>query len=100
MTMDSIRFGVIGLRRGQSFVRSCRAVGGAAVTALYDIDLPRARQTAQEIDALAFGDLEAFLSGPIDAVAIASPLPYHAAQAIAALGAGKHVLSEVTACHT
>lgn len=98
--MESVRFGVIGLRRGQSFVRICRAVGGATVTALYDVDLPRAEQIAAAIEARAFGDLQAFLDGPIDAVVIASPVPYHASQAIAALDAGKHVLSEVTACHT
>jgi predicted dehydrogenase len=31
---------------------------------------------------------------------VASPVPYHAEQAVAALKAGKHVLSEVTACRT
>jgi predicted dehydrogenase len=98
--MDRIRFGVIGLRRGQSFVRVCQAVGGAIVTALYDIDLPRAEEVGARIGARAFGDLEAFLNAEIDAVVVASPLPYHAEQAIAALGAGKHVLSEVTSCHT
>src|SRR3712207_2500326 len=98
--MDQIRFGIIGLRRGQSFVRVCRAVGGAVVSALYDLDLARARQVAAELEARAFGDLESFLNADIDAVVIASPLPYHAQQAIAALDAGKHVLSEVTACHT
>jgi predicted dehydrogenase len=95
-----VRFGVIGLHRGQSFVRVCRAHGGATVTALYDIDLPRAEQAAAEIGAQAFGDLTAFLDGPIDAVVVASPVPYHAQQAVAALSAGKHVLSEVTACDT
>ena len=98
--MDRIRFGVIGLRRGQSFVRICQAVGGAIVTALYDIDLPRAEEVGARIGARAFGDLEAFLNAEIDAVVVASPLPYHAEQAVAALGAGKHVLSEVTSCHT
>jgi predicted dehydrogenase len=96
--MDTIRFGVIGLNRGRSFLKICRAVGGATVTALYDVDLPRAEKTAAEIDARAFGDYEAFLQWDIDAVVIASPLQFHAAQAIAALNAGKHVLSEVTAC--
>jgi predicted dehydrogenase len=98
--MQEIRFGVIGLNRGRSFVKVCRAVGGAEVTALYDIDAGRAEGEAAAIGARAYGDLDAFLAGPIDAVAIASPLPFHARQAVAALAAGKHVLSEVTACHT
>lgn len=98
--MHTIRFGVIGLRRGRSFVRVCKAVGGAAVTALYDIDAGRVEAAAAELGAAAFTDYPAFLAADIDAVIVASPLPFHARQAIAALGAGKHVLSEVTACHT
>ena len=36
----------------------------------------------------------------IDAVCLATPVTQHARQSIAALGAGKHVLSEVTASYT
>jgi predicted dehydrogenase len=95
-----IRFGVIGLRRGQSFVRACRAVGDAEVTAIYDIDEAKAAEVGDEIGATAHVTLESFLASDISAVVIASPLPYHARQAVAALEAGKHVLSEVTACYT
>ena len=93
-----IRFGVIGLRRGQGFVQICQAVDGARVTALYDIDGVTVARAAAEIGAQAFTDYEAFLKTDIDAVVVASPVPFHARQAIAALNAGKHVLSEVTAC--
>ena len=95
-----IRFGVIGLRRGQSFLRTCEAVGGATVTAIHDIDGERAAAVGATFGAAPFTDLDAFLDSGIDAVVIASPLPCHAQQAIAALDAGIHVLSEVTACHT
>lgn len=95
-----MKFGVIGCRRGRSFVRMCGIVGGASVAAIYDVDLPRAREVAGEIGAEALGELDAFLESGIDAVVIASPLPYHARQAVAALERGVHVLSEVTACHT
>jgi predicted dehydrogenase len=95
-----IRFGVIGLRRGQSFVRVCQAVGGAKVTALYDIDAERVIRVAEEIGARPFTELEQFLNADIDAVVIASPVPFHVEQAVAALKAGKHVLSEVTACQS
>ena len=98
--MDAIRFGVIGLRRGQSFVRICQAVGGAQVTALHDIDEQRVRAAADAIGARAFTSFEDFLNADIDAIVIASPVPFHARQAAAALRAGKHVLSEVTACVT
>lgn len=95
-----VQFGVIGLRRGQSFVRLCETVGGCDVTALFDIDCYRAGEMAAEIGATPFTDLDQFLASGIDAVVIASPLPFHAQQAVTALDAGKHVLSEVTACHT
>ena len=98
--MDNVRFGVIGLSRGQRFVNICNAVGGALVTALHDIDLPRAEHLAAAIDARAYGDWEEFLASPIDAVVVASPLQLHAPMAVAALEAGKHVLSEVPACLT
>ena len=98
--MDPVRFGVIGLRRGRSFVRLCRAVGAATVAALYDVDEARLSGAAAELDVPGYDDLAAFLAAEIDAVIVASPLPYHAEQAIAALAAGKHVLSEVTACAT
>ena len=102
--MKPIRFGVIGLRRGQSLVNACQAVGGAAdgatVNALYDLDAAKGQSMAASIQANFYDDFEAFLDAEIDAVVVASPIPHHAAQSIAALQAGKHVLSEVTACHT
>lgn len=96
----SLRFGVIGCRRGQSFMKICSVVGGSTVTAIYDVDLARAEAAATGIGARAYDDLEAFLTSGIQAVVIASPLPYHATQAMAALQHGVHVLSEVTACHS
>ena len=98
--MQPLKFGVIGLRRGRSYLRICQAVGGAVVTAIHDINLPAAEEAASEIGATAFGELEPFLESGIDAVAIASPVPAHAQQAIAALERGVHVLSEVTSCIT
>lgn len=98
--MNTLRFGVIGMNRGRDFVKACRAVGGAAVTALYDIDAAGINTVAAQLDARPFTDFQAFLNSNIDAVVVASPLPHHAAQSIAALHAGKHVLSEVTACNT
>src|SRR5437016_3562273 len=95
-----MRFGVIGSRRGQSFMRMCRLVGGAELAAVYDVDVPRAERAVEGTDARVFGDLEQFLESRIEAVVIASPLPFHAEQAVAALERGVHVLSEVTACHS
>jgi predicted dehydrogenase len=99
-SMNPVRFGVIGLRRGQSLVSACHAVGSATVNALYDLDAQKGRAIADAIQAEFYTDFEAFLDAEIDAVVVASPIPYHATQSIAALSAGKHLLSEVTACHT
>jgi predicted dehydrogenase len=77
-----IRFGVIGLRRGQSFTRVCQAVGGATVTALYDIDTGRVAQAAAALNARPFTDLNALLNTDIDAVIIASPVPFHVHRAL------------------
>lgn len=96
--MDELRIGIIGLGRGRTYAALCRAVGGAAVTAIYDVDAARADAAAGEVGARAYPDLEAFLGAAIDAVVVASPVAFHAEQAAAALRAEKHVLSEVTAC--
>ena len=85
--MNPIRFGVIGLRRGQSLVRACHAVGGATVNALYDLDHEKGQSVAASIGATFYADLDAFLGASIDAVVVASPIPYHATQSIAALAA-------------
>jgi predicted dehydrogenase len=52
-------------------------------------------------DLQAYSNYEALLTNPdIDAVLLATPLFIHARQAIQAMNAGKHVLSEVIAAHT
>jgi predicted dehydrogenase len=96
----TLRIGVIGLRRGEGLAAACRAVGGAEVTALYDIDAAVVTDLASALGATPFTELDAFLASDIDIVAVASPIPNHAGQSIAALNAGKHVLCEVTACET
>lgn len=93
-----VRFGVIGLTRGLSFLRLCEVVGGARVTAIHDTDEARGREVAAKAEATYAASMDELLDTDIDAVVIASPVPYHSQHAIQALGAGKHVLSEVIAC--
>lgn len=93
-----VRFGVIGLTRGLSFLRLCEVVGGARVTAIHDTDEVRGRAVAAEAQATYASTMDELLDTDIDAVVIASPVPYHCRHAIQALRAGKHVLSEVIAC--
>src|SRR5699024_8183221 len=97
MTSD-VRFGVVGLTRGLSFLRLCDVVGGARVTAIHDTDETRGREVAAEAGTAYTASMDELLSMDIDAVVVASPVPHHSAHAIQALAAGKHVLSEVVAC--
>ncbi|MFT3976228.1 MAG: Gfo/Idh/MocA family oxidoreductase [Sphingomonas bacterium] len=94
--MTGFRLGIIGLGRG--FMLTLPALTGDGRVVLAGAVDPRAdacAQFAREFGGRAFASLEEMLAAPdIDAVYIASPHEHHAAQAIAALDAGKHVLVE------
>ncbi|MBO0730221.1 MAG: Gfo/Idh/MocA family oxidoreductase [Acidimicrobiaceae bacterium] len=96
--MNDIKVGVIGLHRGRSFIRICSVLGGMKVTAVHDIDAAALNRFAGGLDAFITSNLEDFLNQDFEVAVVASPLPFHAQHVIAALRAGKHVLSEVTAC--
>lgn len=95
-----LRVGVIGLRRGKSIANACNAVGGAVVTAMYDIQPEVVDSVANQLGAKGFADIDAFFDADFDIAVISSPMPSHAEHSIKALAAGKHVLCEVTACST
>lgn len=97
-----IRFAVIGARRGRSFIDSAGTVGqDIQLTAICDKSPAMLAPWSDQPGLKLYSDYEQVLSNPdIDAVCIATPVPLHARQAIAALRAGKHVLSEVTAAYT
>ena len=60
----------------------------------YDINQKRAAEVAKKFGGQAYESLEALLAADIDAVSVCTPNYVHAAQTIAALKAGKHVLCE------
>ena len=95
---DLIKVGIAGARRGPSFVTGLRAIPGVEVTALCDID---ADFLAEQADAHGipgrFLDYTDLLNTDIDLVIVATPMQLHVPQSLAALAAGKHVMSEVTA---
>ncbi|CAN5393712.1 Gfo/Idh/MocA family oxidoreductase [soil metagenome] len=97
-----IRFAVIGASRGRTFIKSALNIGETVkLTAVCDQNPAALEDWGGDSGLRLYSDYEQVLSDPeIDAVCLATPVPFHARQAIAALEAGKHVLSEVTACYT
>ncbi len=106
MTPESrspLRCAVVGARRGRTFAHAARSQedGGVQLVAICDPYAPMLEEWHDTPDLRLYSDYAEVLNDPeIDAVCIATPVTLHAAQAIAALRAGKHVLSEVTAAYT
>jgi predicted dehydrogenase len=96
MKDGKVRFGVIGAGTIAAFHgKAIRAVEGAELTAVYDSVPERAAAFAAAEGIAAYSSLEDFLAkAPIDAVTVATPTGLHAAVAIPAARAGKHVLCE------
>jgi predicted dehydrogenase len=99
---ENIRLGIVGCRRGGSYASVAGALTGVEVTAVMDAKEDAAKALAETSGASAlFTDYQRFLDeAPVDAVVIASPIQFHAEQAITALDRKLHVLSEVPACHS
>lgn len=97
-----VRVAVVGAGRGTTFIKASRIdTLGVQLVAICDKneaalepwkDLPGVRTYTEFEDVLA--------DKQVDAVCLATPVPLHARQAIDAMNAGKHVLSEVTAAYS
>ncbi|MGQ9556279.1 MAG: Gfo/Idh/MocA family protein [Anaerolineae bacterium] len=94
-----IRVGVVGVGRGQSFAQTAKYVGMELV-AFCDMWEERLREQACRYRVAAYTDYDAFLEHDVDAVILANYFHQHAPLAIKALEAGKHVMSETSACKT
>jgi predicted dehydrogenase len=97
------RIGVVGVARGAGFVNQFPVFPQAEIAALCDLDQAALAEVARPLglpDRALFTDYGRFLEAPLDIVVVSTPMQYHAEQAIGALEAGKHVLSEVTAATT
>lgn len=95
-----IKLGIVGAcGRGKSFRRSCELIEGLEIEAVCDTNVDGLAQAKTDMGAkAAYNDYQQMLdAGRVDAVILGTPMPFHAPQAIAALNAGVHVLSEVTA---
>jgi 1,5-anhydro-D-fructose reductase (1,5-anhydro-D-mannitol-forming) len=93
--MTDLKFGLI----GASYVAASRMLpayqkNGITVKALFDTDENRFRRWRDHGLGLLTTDLDELLGNDVDAVYISSRNDQHAAQAIAAAKAGKHILLE------
>jgi predicted dehydrogenase len=92
---------VIGLGVGEQHARAYAADARSELRWVHDLDDGRARRVAEELGARVAHGLSEILSDPeTTAVSIASFDDAHFAQALAALGAGKHVFVEKPLCRT
>ena len=93
----SLKVGIVGAR-GLSTMLGFQSLENVEVTALCDLDEALVKAEAEKYHIPStYRVFDDMLDSDIDAVVIATPMQCHVPQAIAALEAGKHVLSEVTA---
>ncbi len=91
-----MKFGLVGLgAMGQLRARSVMTSPETELVAVADIDGAKAEQLARRCGARAWGDYHELLEREeIAAVIVSTPAHLHEEMALAALGAGKHVLCE------
>jgi predicted dehydrogenase len=93
-----LRIGFVGANRSSGFLKAFHCSPHCEVKAVCDLNEEKATETAKPYGASVFTDYEAMLAeGGVDAVVIATPMHFHAPQAIRALERGIHALSEVPA---
>jgi predicted dehydrogenase len=93
-----IRVGVVGVGRGESFVKAATDVVGMELVAICDTWAERLATLGARYGVATYTDYDHFLEHEMDAVILANYFHQHAPFAIKALAAGLHVMSE-TACN-
>jgi predicted dehydrogenase len=94
-----LKVGVAGLRRGLGLLRTFHQHRDAKVVAVCDAAAERREAISGEYGAV-YADFTELLTAGLDVVVVVTPAPMHASQAIQAMEAGAHVLSEVPAAYT
>ena len=96
-----LKVGVIGLRRGAGFAGLFDSNPNSKTVAVCDFDEGVLKNfIGNRKDVTGYKDYAKFLKHDMDAVMLCSYCTDHAPQAVKALNAGKHVISEVIACKT
>ena len=101
--MKKLKVGIVGASRGGAYLKNYANSDRTEISAVCDLDQSKCEQVAKDLsltDRQIFTDYGQFLSADTDIVVIGTPIPFHAEQAVQALEAGKHVLSEVTMAKT
>lgn len=101
--MNAVKMAVVGLGRGgilaKHILNYCREK--AELVAVCDIDKALADKFFREHNiSQVYYSLDDLLKTDIDAIVLATPIPFHAEQVVKILEAGKHVLSEVVSAIT
>ncbi|MBQ7595839.1 MAG: Gfo/Idh/MocA family oxidoreductase [Clostridia bacterium] len=95
--MKKIKVGIAGVR-GLSTVMGLKSIPDVEITAMCDLDEATLNKVADEHGIeKRYRIFDDMIESDIDAVIIATPMQCHMPQAVAAMEAGKHVMSEVTA---
>ena len=93
MTRQPVRVGVVGTGAlGYHHARLLRAVEGAALVGIFDINPTRAAQVARELETVAFPSLTALVEA-VEAVSVAVPTPAHTAVGLEILARGRQCWS-------
>lgn len=100
--MDSVRYGVIGIKGvGGKHVSMAQEHENVELTALVDLDEAALNAQSQELGVRAFTDYREMLNaGIVDAVSIATPHHLHSIIGLECLNAGVHVFTEKPLANT
>lgn len=94
----NIRVGVVGVGRGEAFIKESDETTGLKLVAICDIWEEKLKAVGEKYNIATYSDYDKFLEHDMDAVVLANYFHDHASFAIKALVAGKHVMSE-TSCN-
>lgn len=97
MQTQNVRIGVVGTGRGGTYANASTYDMGVELVAVCDTNPRRLETFRERYNVPVHQDFDEFLAQDMDAVVIATYFDSHAPMAIAALRAGRHVLSEITA---
>jgi predicted dehydrogenase len=91
-----MKFGIIGAGMiGQFHAKAITAMTGGELHSVFDLRLKAAEKLAAEFGVKAYGDMTDFLADPeLQIVTVGTPSGAHLDPSLAAIHAGKHVISE------